>query len=216
MATARLSDQDKGTIVHNFNAILTRVTNNKVFPLADEDMYAWGIRQLRKEIREPYEFLIERAKYLVSVASYNTSFFIESSEYRYEVSHYAKWPCKSLTIRETDPLHKAVLAYVEWYYDSINTTQAANRYQHNAIHCCTSAGQITRIFPPEVIRFLPDNIVGTLGDATRKSRIPESFSPNEEELENLMQMLALGSISPEDLTGLNIHVQSRNSIVEKE
>ena len=216
MATARLSDYDKGKIIRNFNVILNQVTNNKEFPIADEDMMAWGIRQMPKDLRIPYKYLMEHANHLVKTATYNASFYISSDNYKYEVSHYATWPCKNITIKVTDPLHKDVLEWVEWYYDMLKKIQAANRYQHGAIHSCTSAGQITRILPPEVIRFLPNKISTTLGDAERKSRIPRGFHHDENELENLLQMLALGSLSPTDHVGLNVAVPRRTTIAELE
>lgn len=208
MATLRLSDSDKQQLCNQFFAELSRCRHNRKFPLKKKQIYKLGLTILPKDVRKAFRLLSEKAGYLVAEECRRATIQISdtNNEYRAIVS-YIRWPSREDGIVPPDHEHYPVL--LEWcqnFHEIHAKVELAGDYVRSIVCACTSAGQIKRILPDEVLRLLPAHITRSFGDAERQSRIPASFRPDPIAEENLVSMLALAAISPEKRKGIAVYL----------
>ena len=212
MATERLTDDDKSTIVNKIDNITVRSLYNKKFPVDKEDIFEWVTNQMEQSHQDAYRLLrVENIDLTNSSSSWDSDFFIRSDSYTYKANIRYSLPLKSLEIRKTDPHHADVIEWIEWYYDLEQRVAQAREYCFKMVWACTSAGQIKRLFPDEALRFVPSHLLN-FNDVERMSRVPRSLALDGEQLENLMNMITLGAISPEERKGVIVSIATRDYI----
>lgn len=219
MATPRLSDHDKSQLTWALEAVIDRALNSKKFPIKKKHFMEWGIKQLSKPVKKAYRLLRDDCPALTHhVSGYGCQFMVrtDSLEYRMSVSGSGvKFPMTDLLILPSDKYHADIIEWAVWHDEVYNKIQAANSYANFLVFACTSSGQLKRLLPQEVMRFIPKHLC-YFKEVERRSRIPASFTPNEQELDNMIQMLAVGSLSPETRKGIAVTINSIEEIAEKE
>lgn len=203
MPTQRLSDYEKDDLTGEYLSMLGRAGYNQPFPMEfKSQVWDMGIDLLPKRIRKAYVLLRDEAPLLTSVSKYRTQFIIRGATHEYKFSILENAPMENLVIYKSYPRYDEILAWVQWKVKiSIQIHDASNTIKR-AIQCCTSAGQVKRILPPETLRIMPATMLESLGEAERISRVPAGFKVTTEEMEHFVNMLTLGSISPERRKGV--------------
>ncbi len=206
MATARLTDNDKSEIAGNLSNVINRALNNKKFPLRKEKVFNWLSNQMKSTHRDAYLLLRDECpKLITNCRSWEANFFIRSDINEYKVSIHTKIPTPELRIHLNDPHYSDVLEWVKWYWELHAKVDEADTYAHHLIWGCTSVGQIKRLLPDEILRFVPSHLLD-FSEVERKSRVPRGVSQNTDQFENMMQMAALGALSPSEAKGVNTNV----------
>jgi hypothetical protein len=202
MPTQRLSDSDKSYISSRFDQVLFRAGNNLTFPLqTKEEVVEWVVDCMPKHIRKPYQALKQNAPTLIRDGGWSNRLDIRNEndeQYELEFDGITGWPNWRAFIT---PEHEHFDDVWQWCQDMHTIkgkVKRAERYKDNAIEACTSAGQIARIFPQDILRFLPPNTLNSLGDAERKSRVPRGFTIDPEMTELVANMMAIGSVCPDE------------------
>lgn len=201
MATARLSDDERSSIVNTIERITARALLNKEFPIAKEDATAWVISQLPKPIRKAYLLLKADEPELVTEKSYASDFRIKSDTMMFQIGIDAPVPRDHILVQPSDVHHADIIKWAEWEVDIKKKVDAADSYISELVYSCTSVGQLKRLLPQEIMRFIPKHLLD-FSEVERRSRIPASFTPVADDLESMMNMLTLGAISPEKRKGM--------------
>lgn len=215
MATARLSDQEKCSIVNSVERTIKRALHNKVFPVPEDEISEWVTNQLPTRIREAYLLLREEDRGLVKKQGYGCDFIIHSDTHKYQIG-VSKWvPKNGLVISPHDPYHASVLEWAAWNSETKDAVSAADDYISSLVWSCTSAGQLKRLLPVEIMRFIPDHLLD-FSLVERRSRIPNSFNPDKKQLEAMMDLLVVGSLSPIERKGAFADLEHKVKIESKE
>lgn len=217
MPTQRLSDTDKSFICSRFDAVLNRAGNNLVFPILEkEEMLEWIVACMPDHVRNPYLALKQNAPSLCRDGGWCNYFYIKhdsGESYELESNGVTGWPNWRLIVTKE---HEHFDDIWQWCNDTHTIQSQVRRcdtYVSKAIDSCTSAGQIARIFPQDILRFLPPATLNSLGDAERKSRIPRDFTIDPELTELVANTMALGSVCPDSRAGINIGINKYTGIV---
>jgi hypothetical protein len=210
MPTKRLTDHDKSWTEHQYTRVFTKAINAHEFPLKKEEIRDWFIDSMPSSIASAYREVFDFNKNLLSTSGYCSYFKIylpEKTGYysctAMDIGHMPHFEPKFL---EGSSHYDEVIKWAAQYWTTNEKIKAVHEYVEAAIYACTSAGQLQRVLPEESLRFLPGEVASTFKHAERKSRIPRDFAVNKHMEELLMEMLALGSISPEDRLGANVTV----------
>lgn len=207
MPTKRLSDYDRTRIHRSFGAVSRRALNSKPFPLTEEEIPEFGISLLEPKVAECYTYLQEFGVDLVRVSAYHPDFRIRSDTREFEVNMYrVSMPKDGLVVLENHPRYTEILAWAMHYHEIEKKVVSGNQYLRTVVNSCTSLGQIKRVLQDEIIRFVPERMQRHFAGAERQSRIPRGFTPDRERLEELANILAIGSLSPEEKPGVNASV----------
>lgn len=205
MATMRLGDVERASIKSNFSVVLGRAANNKAFPLEKDDAWEFGMSLLPVQIAEYYEYLREHARDLTSESGWNPEFFLNTDEFKFGLSIYGvSLPQEDLQLQSNHPRYAEILEWCEYRYGITERINDADHYMESIIYSCSSVGQIKRLMPDDILRFIPSNYRDSFKNAERRSRIPAGFKPEPDRLEQLAQMLALGSLSPKEREGIQV------------
>jgi len=213
MATARITDNDRNQIASRFHAVARQSLNNQVFPVAKDDFKEWTYSLLPEDIRDRWLYLKEKQKNLIRMTGgYNSHFKIRGDLYEYRLSIDEKIPYEDMPVPLEHPTHEAILKYCDDQYEAMQNLRDAMSWLEYCVNQCHSVGQIKRVLTDDIIRFVPNYFTSTLADAERASRIPRDFTPNDERMEQLANVLALGTLSPERRKGLDVSLVLRQKI----
>ena len=215
MPTLRLGDNERSEIRSAFHTVIRRAVNNVPFPLQDHDFPEFGYDLLEPRIAKHYEFLREEAEHLTKASSWSADFNVESAEFRYNITvPHVTLPMDGLLLRETHHRHAEILEWATGYDRMDDRVNAAQSFLNNIVECCSSTGQIHRVLSDEILRFVPEYMHGSFKDAERRSRIPASLGMDgfAENIIELADVLALGTLSPKDMVGLDASVGNRTPI----
>lgn len=210
MPTLRLSDNDKSIISTEFDIVIGKARNNHPFPLNEEEIQELFIDTFPPTVASAYRELRNYDTSLLRISKYCSYFGVQDglggvykiTLYRAGVSHL---PDIEPTVTGTQ--YPELLKWAKEYRDTDLKVTTAQRYVSRAINTCTSGGQILRVLPEDCAKFLPPRVTNTFAHAERRSRIPRDFSPVPEKAELVLNMLALGSISPNS-KGINAEVSN--------
>lgn len=200
MATSRLSDDDKSQICRSVSNTLSRAMYNKKFPIPEDDITEWVTDQMPKAIRKAYRLLKADDSELITSQGYGVDFTIRSDTHKYQIGIAKTAPKNHILIRKKDKYHADVIKWVQWEVDTKRKVDNGTNYIEELVWACTSAGQLKRLLPEEIMMFIPECLLD-FSTVERRSRIPASFSPDKDRLEAMMYMLTIGSISPETYKG---------------
>lgn len=200
MATVRLSDDNKSEICSSISNTLHRAMYNKAFPVPKGDISEWITDQLPKAIRKAYRLLRADDPELVTNRTHGVDFHIRSDTHKYQIGVSERAPRNNILIRKKDKYHAVVVEWVQWEMDTKRKVDDGTHYIEELVWACTSAGQLKRLLPKEIMTFIPGYLLD-FSEVERRSRIPASFNPNKERLEAMMYMLTIGAISPEKYKG---------------
>jgi hypothetical protein len=211
MPTLRLTDSDKSWIVSSFSTPLHRCTNSLPFPLKEtKDIEEWVQDCIPVKIWDSWKYLMDNCRSTVSHLGYTKIAFVETDDgtgNKYRIFLYGSdtgcWPHYEPTCKKGDLHYEEILKWAKQYAAVQEQVDEAMRYMQRGVWACTSAGQIARIFPENVLRFLPSRAGSSLSNAERKSRVPSGFEINHETCDLLERMLALGTISPNSQEGFD-------------
>lgn len=201
MATSRLNDEEKSSICHAVDKTIKRAMFNKEFPVPQEEVMDWLIKQLPKPIRKAYRLLRADADDLIKHQGFGCDFDIHSDTHEYRIDIRAKVPRNHILIQKKDYYHADIIKWAKWEVDTQKAVSDTVSYFDSLVWSCTSVGQLKRLLPDEIMRFIPSHLLD-FSDVERRSRIPASFSPDNKRLEAMMHMLTVGSISPEEHKGV--------------
>jgi len=205
MPTLRLGDNERASIRRAFGRVANRACNNKPFPLVSEDIAEFGYSLLEPRIAKYYTFLRDEAADLTNAATWNPEFNVRDSEHVYEITlHGCTLPKDGLLLPEDHAMHRPLLVWAQEQWDIEDRVGKATGYLWTVVEQCCSMGQIHRVIPDDIMRFVPEYMQSTLQDAERRSRWPSGLENDPEQLDALANVLALGSISPEDREGIQI------------
>lgn len=211
MPTLRLTDSDRSWIVSSFILPLQRCTNSLPFPIQEtNDIVEWARDCTPTKLWDAWEYLTDNCSSTVTSLGYSKTAFVETDDgtgNKYRIYLYGgdtgKWPHYEPTCKEGNLHYEEILEWAKQYAHVQEQVDEATRYMQKGVWACTSAGQVARIFPENVLRFLPSKAKSTLGNAERKSRVPSGFEINHETCDLLERMLALGTISPDNQEGVD-------------
>lgn len=207
MATMRLGDVERGSIKSNFSTMLARANNNKSFPMEEDEIWDFGMSLLPVQTAEYYQYLRDHAKELTTEAGWNPEFGIRNDEAKFSVTIYGvTLPQEHLQLLDTHPRYAEILEWCEHRHVMSERIDDADYYMREVVDACSSVGQIKRLMPEDILRFVPSQMRDTFKHAERRSRVPRDFTPEPERAERLGQMLAIGSLSPENREGLQIYL----------
>lgn len=214
MPTMRLSPNDKSSISHQFTRVLYRAPNSHTFPVPEDELEDWVFSLMPESVSDAYKLVKQYDKKLIQQAGWCFDMkvykplteTIAEGEYLLRVDTSKDLPNFSPMIREGCDHYEEILKWSQDVNELNKKTAIAERYVDSAIESCTSAGQIVRVLPEDCFRFVPDFVLNTLADAERRSRIPASFEPDKKKEQFVLDMLAIGSISPETRPGLDVAV----------
>lgn len=220
MPTLRLSDNDKTNITTEFDIVLNKARNNHVFPLDKDELWEVFVDTFPPNCASAFRELHQWKPSLLSTGSYCAYMTLaDEVDGTYKVTiigashvpdvepHFVEDSSSSAFCPLSTRWYPELLKWARAYYDTDRKVLEAQRYVGYAIDECTSAGQILRVLPEDCVKFLPSKVTSTFSQAERRSRIPRDFTPNPEKAELVLNMLALGSISP-DHKGLNAEVSN--------
>jgi hypothetical protein len=199
----RLSDSNKGWIESQFDRVIQRAIHNHPFPIPKDDLNDWFLSFMPDNISSAWREIQRYNPYLLRNSGWRACFVVHTYEGKYhcELGDVGAIPPTEPEVSLGDMHYNKVLKWASEYHDTNAKIIKAQRYVSDAIQSCTSAGQILRVLPEDCVRFIPPDVASSFGNAERKSRIPANFSIDKELEELTMNMLALGSISPEEVTG---------------
>lgn len=220
MPTLRLGDSERRSIKNQFGRILERAKNNQPFPLDNSDFPEFGYSLLPEPMAIHYAAL--RAdplgKHVTAASTWRPEIVIVGDDFKYDLSLTgtdAEVPCDKLVVSPTHPKYAEILAWSENYSEIQHRVGQAKDLVREIVGCSTSIGQVKRLLAGEVMRFVPEHMVALLEQAERRSRIPASFNTEglEGKMDNLVQTLALASLSPETRAGdIDATVDARKPI----
>jgi len=207
MATLRLDDGQRNTIIGGFHSVIERATNNKAFPMAKEEVWEFGLSLLPEKTVEYYLYLREQALGLTSSQSWRPTFQLTTDHHQYEFTfNEGELPKSKMVVGHKHPKYAEILDWAEHNCVLAEQVILAQRVVTRIINVCSSAGQIKRVMQPEILRFLPDHIMQSFSDAERQSRIPKNLELHEGDLELVANTLAIGALSLENQPGLSVDV----------
>lgn len=210
MPTMRLSPNDKSHIENQFHKVLNRAPNNYPFPVVKKELKEWAFSLMPESMADAYKLLKSYDKSLVQSCGWCFDIDVhlpnEEGIYLIRIDASMNLPNFKPNVLPGDNYHTEVVEWCKNVSDLDSRVAQASRYVSHAIDSCTSAGQIVRVLPEDCVRFVPNTILSTLADAERKSRVPRHFEPDPEKEKNVLDLLAIGSISPEDRPGLDVAV----------
>lgn len=205
MATTRLGDHERGRTIADFNEIIGRAANNKVFPLDPENSWGFGLGLLPDGVRDKYIHLTVVEPSLVTKAGWNPTIVVADNINKWKIDLYGQaMPKDNMQVPETHPLYQPLIEWCEYHHQIIVDISTADSYLRKIVNACSSAGQIKRLMPPEVLTYLPAKLVLSFGNAERQSRIPRNFQIDKEKMEHFANMLAIGAMSPDKREGMQI------------
>lgn len=218
MPTARLYDDDRSRIHNDFARIARRGINSKGFPanINDDNFNDWAKGLLDPEVLDLWERLKSKAPKLANnFVGWRPEIRIRGSEFDYTLMfNDGKVPYNGIRVHSDHPDFSAIIQWANWTQRTESRIDKALHYLHTSLYLCHSFGQVERILPPEILKFAPQYLINTLREAERKSRIPAGFIPDEEKLMELADVLALGSLSPEERPGIDVSIYRKERIVE--
>lgn len=207
MATLRLGDAERSNINNAFARVLERAQNNQKFPLEEEDIEDFGMSLLSDKAAECFSYLKEFEEDLVRTSSYNPNFKIRGSTFEYDISLWrVELPRDNLLVPEQHAAHAEILEWVTQYCIVQKDIADARDHVREIVAACSSVGQIKRIMQDEILRFVPQYMRETFGNAERRSRVPSGFEIEPDKLTHLSTVLALGTLSPESEGGVSTSV----------
>ena len=208
MPTLRLGDSERRSIKSDFGTILDRALNNQPFPLKASDFPEFGYSLLSPQMAIHYKALREDkfGKHVTSCSSWRPEINIRADDFKYELSlsgNAAETPCDGLEVMRSHPKYAEILAWSEHYSEVHNRVGQAKDLVREIVGCSTSIGQVHRLLAEEVLRFVPQHMLGYLQQAERRSRVPANYNMDHHigQMDNLVQTLALGSLSPAERAG---------------
>ena len=209
MPTKRLSTYDKDNLCHKFRNIIYKCSNTQHFPVKKTEVVEWTRSLLPESVIVAFDVLLDYSKQLemgstlARTAYSDVMFELHTDDATYK-GEFNVWgieedvvPC-TYTIREGDRFFDELARWAEERRKTQHKIRDAINYIEQLIHSCTSSGQVKLLLPDEVDKFLSSSLLHSLQFAERKSRIPQSWTKNKEREENFMEMLALGSLSPDE------------------
>lgn len=203
MPTERLSDDNKQNISSALDRVIERAMFNKKFPINKKDLFEWLVDQMPQTHQDAYRLLRDENKKLVTNSgSWGSKFKVRDTNSEYTIQVTAKVPYDNIEVRETDSRVADVIVWLKWYEELKAKVSDAESYGDSLVYACTSVGQLRRLLPDEIMRFIPSKLLD-FSEVERRSRIPRGFHPDPERMDNMLQMLALGSLSPKERTGLD-------------
>lgn len=209
MPTLRLSDNDKCSITSEFDIVLNKARNNHVFPLDKDELWELFVDIFPPHCASAYRELYQWKSSLLRTGGYCSYMTLDDDvggRYKITIIGVQNLPDVEPEYVE-GKWYPELLKWAREYYDTDRKVCKAQRYVAHAVDNCTSAGQILRVLPEDCAKFLPSKVTSTFSQAERRSRIPRDFTPDPEKAELVLNMLALGSISPNH-KGLNAEVSS--------
>jgi hypothetical protein len=215
MPTLRLGDHERSEICNTFSRVAVKAKNNQPFPLKEHDFPQFGYDLLEPRIAKHYEFLREEAIGLTTASSWSPDFNIRDADHEYSINlSRMTLPKDGLLLPETHPRHAEILEWAIHYDMMSRNVREVLSFLNNIVQCCSSTGQIHRMLTDEIIRFVPEYMQQSLGNAERRSRIPASLGMDgyHENITKLTDVLALGTLSPEDMVGIDASVSTRGTI----
>lgn len=213
MPTMRLGDNERSTIINEFRHVAIRATNSKIFPLVEDDFPEFGYSLLPPKISEAYKYLKDNHDDLVKESTYSPDFRICSKEYAYKVELYGQeLPCDGLIVPYSHPKYIELITWTGEHYSLVMRINSAMGYLRGIVEECVSTGQIRRVLTDEIIQFVPEYMQESFKDAERRSRVPKNAILNADKHNELMDILAIGSLSPKEISGINARVPSRTTI----
>lgn len=215
MPTLRLGDNERSELKDAFRRVAVKAKNNRPFPLQEHDFPEFGYDLLEPRIAKHYEFLRDEAEFLTTSSSWNPDFNVRDKDFEYNISvPRMTLPKDGLLLPETHCRHAEIL---EWaiHYDAMDDkVREVLSFLNNIVECCSSTGQIHRVLTNDILRFVPEYMQNTFKDAERRSRIPASLGMDgfHENVTKLTDVLALGTLSPEDMVGIDAAVDNKTAI----
>jgi hypothetical protein len=215
MPTMRLGDNERSELCNAFHRIIVRAKNNVPFPLQEHDFPEFGYDLLEPRIAKHYEFLRDEAEFLTTSSGWNPDFNIGDGKFVYNIAvPRMNLPHDGLLLPETHPRHAEILEWAIGYDRMSDRVSAAQSFLNNIVECCSSTGQIRRVLSDDILRFVPEYMQNSFKDAERKSRIPASLGMDgfAESIVELTDILALGTLSPEEMVGIDASVDNKTAI----
>ena len=207
MPTLRIGDRERSSINSAFEHVTKRAKNNKPFPLIETDFPEFGLSLLDPRVAGPYELLMELDKDLLASTPYAPDFTLDDGEYEYTIGVYrVAMPKSGMVLPDNHPRHAELLEWVISQCAIERKVAEATAYLYTITEACSSIGQLKRVLPAEIIRFVPDHMQSYFAEAERRSRVPAALCIDTDLLNVLADVLTLGSISPEARTGLQAFV----------
>lgn len=210
MPTTRLTHNERNDIKSNFIRVLKRCRNNKQFPVEKEDILTWGIGLVDPEALEKWGWLKEHAPKLVRHGTVYSTTVTICDDYRYSLGIQAGgFPQDGLEVPRTHEDYAAILEWTLWAKDiSAEINQAAS-WLRICTDSCHSVGQFKRVMGDEILKYVPHWLTDSLKDAERRSRLPERLNIDLDRHAQLKNTLALGALSPEEYSGLEVKYKGR-------
>jgi hypothetical protein len=216
MATERLTDNDKDEIVSKIGGIAERALYNKKFPVKKAKVFNWISKQMKPTHRKAYLLLTDEFPALVNkCGSWQANFIIKSKYDKFTVDIRTAVPVAEILIKDIDRYHADIITWCEWYQEMKDQVNDAHIYARTLVYACTTVGQVKRLFPDEILRFVPSHLLN-FSDVERRSRVPNSLSLEPERFENMMQTVAIGALSPDEMKGLEASVSDCERFAEPE
>lgn len=215
MPTIRLGDAERAQIRGAFHRIMKRATNNRPFPLTEEDFPEFGYSLLDPLLVIHYEYLRENAPELTTASGWRPDFKVRSKEFVYKINlERVSMPKDGLLVPDAHPMQPEILEWAEHYYMMDQRVEYASKFLRGIVDTCSSTGQIRRVLSEDIIRFIPEYMQQAFKDAERRSRIPTNLCMDgfAEKLVDLADVLAIGSLSSEEQGGLCADVRTRTEI----
>ena len=202
MPTPRLTDENKRDIARKFYYVLRRASWNKPFPVTEKDdpkLKNLGLLCIEEQARIHYEALLKLDESLLKPSAWKTEMSISDDDFVYYLEGRDMDIIKqNLRIPIEYPHHDAILEWAQFNSCVEQDVKTAGEIIGKVIDSCSTVGQIKRVLPEDLLRYVPDVLTMQLGEAERASRIPRHLDIDKEKIEHLGNMLALASISPKE------------------
>lgn len=214
MGTTRLNDRDRHNICDDFRILMNNCLNSKPFPIHEEEFNAWGLSLLPAETLRCWKHLkIETPDLASGPTRWRPEFKICDDEREYRcISNDGELPYDGIMVPRDDERWREVIAWCQWYVKMDEQRTDAKNYIELIVKKCHSIGQIKRVLPDEILRFVPDSLLSSLKGAERQSRLPRGFYPISERMENLANVLAIAGLSPDKREGLSVEVSDHSEL----
>lgn len=215
MPTLRLGDGERSEIENAFRRVALRAKNNKPFPLQEHDFPEFGYDLLEPRIAKHYEFLREEFPDLTTSASWNADFNVCDAEFKYNITvPGVTLPKDGLILPEAHHSHAVILEWAIDYDAMDDKVNESMSFLCDIVENCLSTGQIRRCLSDDILRFVPEYMHQSLGNAERRSRYPAGLNLEgfADRIIQLTDVLALGTLSPEEMVGIDASVGNKTPI----
>lgn len=194
MPTKRLTDYDKSLLNSSVAGILQRLNRAADCPLVVEEIPGLLVASTPYAVREAVKLLEEECSTALQ-RHWTSSFHVADEENAYRVqSHYTAYAMDSARrLPPEHPKHDVILKWCKEQLANERMGLEARLDFESIVSACSSAGQLTTVLP-FIVRFLPKKARQSLGGIERKSRWPKGLKLTKENIEQIHNALAIGSL----------------------